>query len=141
MKRTIIFKIFYWLIKIGAPLTLLLLPAVMLYGSFSTWEPAAAVLASYNSQTSIMIGFVKVSEHSWQAGKMYDPSYTERTYILFPSVIRHPKTISIRQYADNSVQANENKYGFVPLFIWYLLCLVATWFLWIRHPEKQRSHV
>ena len=128
----IVLRILYWLTKIGAPLTLVLFPAIVIYGTFNTWNPAIEVLKTYKSQTPILVGFAESGKHSWSDGKWRDYSYSKRIYIIVPSVLSKPKTISITQYADKSLQVTENEYGFLYLALWYLFCMLATWGLWFR---------
>jgi hypothetical protein len=129
-------KMFYWLIKIGAPLTVILIPAVALYGTMIGWMPASPTLAKFQPETPIMIGFSESHKQSWIDGTWYDNSYSQRQYILFPSVFRHPKIISIRQNAGKTLIVTESEYGFIYAVVWYLLCLIATWFFWFR-PRKE----
>jgi hypothetical protein len=87
---------FYWLIKIGAPLTLLLIPAVAIYGTISAWMPAASTLAKYQSETPIMVGFSESGKQTWIDGTWHDNSYSERQYILFPSVLRQYGSMGVK---------------------------------------------
>lgn len=130
---------FYWLIKFGAPLTLILIPAVAMYGMIKTWTPAADTLAKYQSETPIMVGFSEGDEQTWINGTWHDNSYSERQYILFPSVLHQPNIISIRQNADESISVSEIPYGFFYIIIWSLFCLIATWFLWFRRGKEDRN--
>lgn len=132
-------KMFYWLIKIGAPLTLLLFPVVAIYGMIVTWAPATATLAKYQSETPIMVGFSESGQQTWSNGTWHDNSFSERHYILFPSVLFHPKVISIRQNADNTIITRESAYGFIYMVVGYLFCLAATWFLWFKHRKEDIS--
>ena len=132
-------KMFYWLIKICAPLTLILIPAVALYGTISAWMPAASTLAKYQSETPIMVGFNESRKQTWIDGTWHDSSYSERQYILFPSVLHQPKVLSIQQNADKTLIVTQSEYGFIYIVVWYLLCLIATWFLWFRSRKEDMN--
>lgn len=134
MKTIAFSKILYWLIKIGAPIVVILLPGVALYGSFSSWEPASSALEKYKPERPIMVGFAMAKRYSLRDGAMRNESYRKRTYVLLPSTIRTFKTISVRKNADRSIVVTENRFGFPFLLVTYLACMVATWFFWFRRP-------
>lgn len=132
-------KMFYWLIKIGAPLTVILLPLVAIYGTIISWAPASPILAKYESETPIMVGFSEGHQQAWIDGIVHDNSFSERQYILFPSVFAHPKIITIHQKADKTLTTSESALGFIYMVVWYIFCLGATWFLWFRKPKEDKN--
>ena len=83
-----------------------------------------------------MIGFSIRKGYAWQDGRMKVHGYVEKSYVLYPSVLRTMKTISIRQSADNSIRVTEDSYAFPLGLMVYLACIVLTWFLWFRRPKS-----
>ncbi len=86
-----------------------------------------------------MVGLSSEKSYTWQKGVMKDHSYIERSYILYPSVVKTMKIITIRQLADKSVHVTESSYTLLYALAVYLACIVATWFLWFRRPKMNRS--
>lgn len=126
------FRFMLWLVKIGLPINLVAFPAAALYGHFFSWAPAEEALSRYANQTPVMVGGGAGSESSWNGNITQALRHSERSYVLFPSVFREPKIVTIRQNNNDPYQVTESEYGFLYLVVWYVVCIFGTWWFWFR---------
>jgi hypothetical protein len=63
--------------------------------------------------------------------------YRERVYILVPSVLSEPKTVTVSQENDEPYQTVENHNGVVSLLLTYALVLIGVWWFWLRKPIER----
>ena len=135
------FRLLYWLLKIAAPVNVLLFPALAFYGHFNSWAPANEALSRYANETPVMIGAGAGSQYSMVGGVVETSAQSQRSYILVPSVLRDPKVVTVIQDNKGSVQVAESTFAFVFLVIWYGLCLIGTWWFWFRSKRIKRVRV
>ena len=136
MKQIAPMKILSWVLKVACPFTLILFPAVMIYGTFSTGQTASSILSHYAPETPILVSFSIHGGNHVAGGKMHDDSFEERGYILFPSVFRQHQIMFIKQTSDGTIIITRDKYRLIYLVAWYLLCLIATGLLWLKPGIK-----
>jgi hypothetical protein len=136
MKQIASMKIFLWVLKVGCTSTLIIFPAVMIYGAFSTGQPASSILSNYAPETPILVSFSINGDHHVEGGKVHDDRFEERGYILFPSIFRQHQIMFIKQTADGTIIITRDKYRLFYLGAWYLLCLIVTGLLWLKPGIK-----
>ena len=134
------FRFLFWLLKIAAPVNVILFPAIAFYGAFFSWSPAEEALRKYGAETAVMVGAGKESRYSISGGREEKYQSNERTYLLFPSVLRDPKLVIIREINRNTPQVIESKEGFFFLAGWYLLCILGTWWFWFRRKPIEQEN-
>lgn len=110
--------------KWAAPAFLLLFLLVAIYGGARPWPPATEALATFQNQTPILIGV------GFKSTTTSTQSY--RSYILFPSVLRSPSILTIRQVDHSPIQVQVESFAFVPVLFLLGLCAVGTWWFWFR---------
>ena len=132
-------KTLYWLLKIGVLVIVLSLPSVAIYGLCSPWAPASKYFSQFKGERPVMFGLSSEKSYTWQENIMKDRSYVERSYILYPSVVRTMKIITIRQLADNSVHVTESRYTLPFALVVYMACILATRSLWFRRRKMNRN--
>jgi len=116
-------------LKYGMPAFLLMLPLISIYGWLNPWQPAEhAFLGGYAGQIPVMIGF---SEHA-QLSARGNILSRSRSYILFPSVLRDPKIVSVSQVGDYVPAVSESIGAIYFYLAWGVACIVATWWYWFR---------
>ncbi len=126
------FRFMLWLVKISLPINLVVFPGIALYGYFSSWAPADEALSRYTSQTPVMVGAGGGSNTISNGSTTQTSSYSERSYVLAPSVFRNPKIVTIRQTNHDPYEVKESALGFLCLVLWYVLCILGTWWFWFR---------
>ena len=124
-------KVLVAALKYGAPLFLVALPAVAIYGEISPWEKSEEVLAKYSEGATILIGLRYQSGN--KGGKLY--STQSRTYINIEGIPPKSKTIVVSVSADGRTEINERDGGLVTLVATYLFLMFVTWWFWFG-PEK-----
>jgi hypothetical protein len=134
------FRFLYWLLKVAAPVNVVLFPAIALYGAFVSWGPSEEALRNYGAETAVMVGAGAGSQYSISGGREEKYKSKERTYLLFPSVLRDPKLVTIQETNHNTLQVTESKGGFFFLVAWYLLCIVGMWWFWLRRKPIEQEN-
>jgi hypothetical protein len=125
-----------WLVKIGLPINLVAFPSIAIYGHFNSWPPAEEVLSRYVSQTPVMVSGGEESNTTWNGNTTQTLSYSERSYILIPSVFRDLKIVTIRQTNLDPYEVEESELGFLYFMLWYVLCIFGTWWFWFRRRKN-----
>jgi hypothetical protein len=128
-------RILYWLLKIGLPLNVVLLTVTPVIGHFNAWPPASSALAQYTDQTPVLLG-VGYRKRFNSSGSVEKNS---RLYALFPSALKKPSIITVTQINDGTPSVEESEYGLLFLALWYLVCIVGTWWFWFRRVAAQQG--
>lgn len=128
--------LFRVLLKLAFPSYIVLLPIVAIYGHVTSWGPAEQALSVYQDQFPLMVGFRYRGFKNQQGTR----DYISRSYILLPSVFSEPKTVKISQVNNEEPIVTTNRYGFLLVVGWLVICILGTWWFWFR-PKKvaQRS--
>ena len=121
-------------LKILFPFALVACLVTPLFGYLVHWAPADEVLARYKNETAIMVGGSYRSRTSMSGKEVKTSIYRERVYILFPSTLRDPKTVTVSQKNDEPYKTSENRNGVLNLLVIYGLVLFGTWWFWLRKP-------
>ena len=135
------FRFLFWLVKVAAPVNVVLFPAIALYGAFVSWGPAEEALRNYGAETAVMVGGGEEFRYSVSGGHEEKHQSTERVYLMFPSVFRDPKIVVIQEINHSAPQVTESREGFFVLVTWYLLCILGTWWFWFRRETTKHENV
>jgi hypothetical protein len=128
-------RLLFWLFKFSFPLSAVSYPLVALFGLFNHWHPATEALESYPGQAPIMVGFSYRSRQS-SAGST---TITSRSYALWPSLLRDPKVITIRQVDELAPVVSKSDNGFIYIAVWYVISIFGTWWFWFRRNIKSAA--
>jgi hypothetical protein len=126
------FRFLRSILKIVLPFALLGCLVMPLFGYLVRWTPADEVLARYKNETAVMVGGSYRSRTSTSGKKMKTSVYRERVYVLFPSMLSEPKTVTVSQQNDEPYKTSENRNGVLNLLAMYGLILFGTWWFWLR---------
>nr|WP_156133551.1 hypothetical protein [Massilia sp. JS1662] len=121
-------------LKILFPFALLGCLVMPLFGYLVHWTPADEVLARYKNETAVMVGGSYRSRISTSGKEMKTLIYRERVYVLFPSMLREPKTVTVSQRNDEPYKTSENRNGVLNLLAMYGFLLFGIWWFWLRKP-------
>ena len=122
------FNLLWMIFKWSLPLSLVLVPLVAIYGFLQPWQPASATLSSYPDQSAIMVGLGFRAQNETQI--------SHRSYILFPSVLREPKIVTIQQINNTNPTVVTSRSGFIVFLGWLLISFIGTWWFWFRGASK-----
>ena len=130
-------NLLFWLLKIAAPVNVVLFPSLAIYAALNHWRPTEDVMRNYAGQTPILVGIGSERRVSASDSGSASHESNQRSYILYPSVFHDPKIVVVENSDGHPSQVTETKAGFFMLLGWYLLCVVGTWWLWFRRkPVK-----
>ena len=124
------------LLKILLPFALLACFVAPFFGYLVRWAPADEVLARYKTETAFMVGASYRSYTVVSDKETKTSMYRNRVYLIFPSILREPKTVTISQQNDEPYQISENRNGVLNLLALYSLILLGNWWFWLRKPVK-----
>jgi hypothetical protein len=124
-----------FLFKYGMPFTLVLVPAMAIYGVLVPWPAAESILAKNPGQTPVLVG------GSYRATYTSSSSHVSvsRTYVLFPGIFTDPKLVSFAQENDNSVTTSESQFALFIQLGWLIVCAIGTWWFWLRRVPPNNS--
>jgi hypothetical protein len=128
------FRFLRSILKILLPFALLGCLVTPLFGYLVRWTPADEVLARYKNETAVMVGGIYRSRTSTSGKEVKTSVYRERVYVLFPSMLSEPKTVTVSQQNDEPYKTSENRNGVLNLLAIYGLILLGTWWFWLRKP-------
>ena len=131
-------RVIGWFLKVGVLVFALLLPLCPIYDWFNPWSPAVKKLAEFSGQKRFCVGYGREKEVKFSNGVTTEKSETQRSFILFPSVLTSPKIISISEDQDGKISKDESRFAFWFLSLVDLVCLWSTWHFWIR-PRIKKS--
>jgi hypothetical protein len=123
------------LLKFGLPLSLLLVPAMAIYGALVPWPAIQGTLSGYRGQTPIQVGGSYRAIHTTSTSNVW----VARSYILFPAVLSDPKLVSFSQENDNPVSLSESRSALFLGLSWLILCAIGTWWFWFRRAPPNNS--
>jgi len=135
-------KLQRWLVfyfKFVPPFFAISLPLVALYGALQRWPAADDILRRHADQTPVMVGSVS---RGASVRDPDDPNWTtstsrSRQYIFLPSFLTRPTITTVTQHnADKPTVSESTQALGVSAVATYILCLVGTWFVWLR-PRKR----
>jgi len=112
------------LVRIGAPLALLLLVVVPTAGALIPSENARTVAGSYPDELHLLIAW---RGHYSSSGLTEDQEITSR-YLLMPSL----KVVTVSQQNDSAPAITENPLGLILHVFLIVFALTGTWWFWIR---------
>jgi hypothetical protein len=124
------------LLKFLLPLALLACLLAPLFGYFVHWNPADEALSRYKTEMAVMVGGSYQSNTSISDKETRTSVYRERRYVLFPSMLSEPKTVTVSQQNDEPYKISEDRNGVVHLLAMYGLILFGNWWFWMRKPVK-----
>jgi uncharacterized SAM-binding protein YcdF (DUF218 family) len=125
------------LLKILLPIALFACLAIPIFGYLVRWGPADEALSLYQNEKAIMVGGSYSSSTTVLDSGRTTSVYRERVYILVPSVLSEPKTVTVSQENDEPYQTVENQNGVVSLLLTYALVLIGVWWFWLRKPVER----
>ncbi|MCS0632961.1 hypothetical protein NX786_26860 [Telluria mixta] len=130
------FKSLRSILRIALPFALLACLVTPLFGYLVHWAPADEALSRYKDETALLVGGRYRSYMASSNQKRTTSVYRERVYVLFPSMLREPKTVTVSQKNDEPYRVSEEKNGVFKLLAMYGLILFGTWWFWLRKPAK-----
>jgi hypothetical protein len=116
--------------RFGAPVLLILYFMVPLYNTLRPWDLANARLSRFVGEHPVMVGF-EVRHHEDYVAHQVTDMYS-RSYILFPSVLRDPKTVTISQTNGEEPTVSASSYGFLIHAAWFAIAVALTYWFWFR---------
>ncbi|WP_198117823.1 hypothetical protein [Massilia rhizosphaerae] len=124
------------LLKILLPIALLACFGAPFFGYLVRWAPADEALARYKDETAVMVGG-SYRSHTWTSDKETQTLvFRERVYVLFPSILRELKTVTVSQQNNEHYKTSEDQNGVANLLVMYGLILFGNWWFWVRKPVK-----
>lgn len=117
-------------IKYTAPLFSIMLPALVLYGAITLWQPATEVLSKYENDYVLLTG---VEYHASQGYEQYI-----KTYLVLQPRQMSSKTISV-VVTNNNKEIIAEDGGFLVLLLIYTLVLFATWYFLFKSKSHNKS--
>ena len=120
--------------RFGAPLVVVVYLSMPIYDVLRPWPVAERQLSQYTGQHHIMIGFSMSHREDYVAHTTI--GVKARSYILFPSVFRQPRTVTVTEVEGEEAKLSENALGFVYNAFWFVVAVGLTWRLWSRRPEQ-----
>ena len=107
-----------------APLSLVLLPAMAIYGQVNPWQPAIEALKHYDQNINILIG----------ANYHFSGDYESqnRTYLLFSPNSLSSKTIFIETDNVGKYIVTESDGGLITVILVYVILILLTWWFWFK---------
>jgi hypothetical protein len=133
MKRIV--SMFRAILKFGMPLSLLLVPALAIYGSLTPWPPIQSALDRYAGQTPLLVGASYQARYT-DTGNTVSAS---RSYVMIPSVFSDPKLVTFSQHNQGQVVVAQSRSGLFFLIGWWVLCLLGIWWFWLRRVPPNNS--
>jgi len=130
------FRFLRSILKILLPFALLACLVAPFFGYLVRWAPADEVLARYKTETAVMVGGSYQSYTSISDKETKTSVYRDRVYVLFPSMLSEPKTVTVSQQNDEPYKTSENRNGVLNLLAMYGLILFGNWWFWVRKPVK-----
>ena len=124
------------LLKIVLPLAVLGCFVMPIYGYLVRWSPADEALLRYTNDTAVMIAGSYQYESTSSNQGTRESVYRDRTYILLPSILSEPKTVTFSQKNNEPYQISEDQNGVLKTLIMYGLIAFGTWWFWFRKPGK-----
>jgi hypothetical protein len=122
--------------KILLPFALLACFIAPFFGYLVRWAPADEALVRYKTDTAVMVGGSYRSYTAISDKETKTSVYRDRVYLLFPSILREPKTVTISQQNEEPYQISEDRKGVLNLLAMYGLILFGNWWFWLRKPVK-----
>jgi hypothetical protein len=120
--------------KFGAPVLLVVYFMVPLYNTVRPWHVADARLSQFIGERPVMVGFEVRHHEDYVAHKITD--MYSRSYILFPSVLRDPKTVTISQTNREEPTVSVSSYGFLIHAAWFAIAVALTYWFWFRRGRR-----
>jgi hypothetical protein len=124
------------ILKILLPFALLACLVTPLFGYLARWTPADEALSRYKNETAVMVGGSYRSYTASSDREVTTSVYRERVYMLFPSMLSEPKTVTVSQQNDEPYKTSEDQNGVFNLLAMYGLILFGVWWFWLRKPGK-----
>lgn len=121
--------------KFGAPVLLIVYVIMPIYGALRPWGGANATLAQFVGERPMMVGFAVRHCENYVTHQVSDIS--SRSYILFPSVLRDPKTVTISQTNEEEPTVSLSSYGFLTHVAWFAIALALTYWFWFRRGRHR----
>jgi hypothetical protein len=119
---------FIIILKYGSPLFLILVPTLIIYGSYATWPLAENALSKFNADFKIQTGY--------HYAKGYNGTHhfenISRSYYLFKDSLIYVKAVMISVDEKGNIKIEENNETILPLVASYLFFMFVTWWFWIR---------
>ena len=123
------------LIKFGAPLSLLLIPVVAVYGWIMPWHAIQPELERYAGQTPILVGASYRANYTNYGSTALE----SRSYIMVPSVFGTPRLVTFAQVNHGPVTVTQSATGLVLIAGWWMLCGFCTWWFWRHRAPSNNS--
>jgi hypothetical protein len=134
------FLVFYF--KFVPPFFAISLPLVALYGVLQRWPAADDILRRHADQTPVMVGFANKWSRLQVSGDADRTTSTSRSrqYIFLPSFLTRPTVTTVAQHnADQPTVSESTPAQGVGALATYVLCLLMTWFVWLRPRKRPAS--
>jgi len=126
-------RLLVFLFKITFPVSLAAFPLMAIYGYFNPSPEAIEMLKKYVDQQPVLVGYrYRSSTSSGRTTK-----FTSRSYALFPSTLSDFNTIRITQEDNTNPIVEVNRNGFVFYVGWIVICIIGTWWFWLRSSPPQ----
>ena len=123
--------------KFVAPVLVIVYLAVPIYGTLRPWDVADAKLTHYIGEHPIMVGFLVRHREDYVAHRITDMH--SRSYILFPSVLREPKTVTVSQTNGQEPIVSVSSYGFLVHAAWFAVAITLTYWFWFRRQSRRHA--
>jgi len=120
--------------KFGAPFLAIFYVVVPVYGTLWPWDLAQEKLSRYAGERPVMVGFVVRHREDYVAHRITDTH--SRSYILFPSVLRDPKTVTVSQTNREEPTVSVSSHGFLLHAAWFAIAVAITCWFWF--PRQRR---
>ena len=119
------------ILKYVAPIFLLAIPAMIIYGFISPWYVSKEALSKYENNLVLLIGFR--NESGSVGGKPFDRK--SRTYLIIDDDLQS-KTLTVFAEFDKFNKIEEENGGLLMFVVWYLILTVITGYFWLKPNNR-----
>lgn len=133
-------KCAYLSLKFVAPAMVVLMPVGAIWGAFHPWPSAQATLDAMGKVTPVTVGFSERYSYIATSGGEDYTHKSSRTYLLVPSQLAWPRVITVTQSNQAPPEVSEPSIaGFFALFVTYIVCVISSWWFWLRGNRSRAA--
>ena len=118
--------------KYVAPIFVVIVPVVILYGHFYPWLESKDALSKYSNDYALLVGQVGMSSLSYEK--------LQKTYIVLQPDKLASITVTVTVDSNGKREVNTQEGGFLYVLFTYILLLLITWWFWFR-PKTHNTRL
>ncbi len=108
----------------GVPVLVIVWAIAIVVDVIRPWPTATNALKEYPDQTAVLVGFrYHFADSEWSRSA---------TYVLFPSVLSTPRTLTVRDSSTTDPEVRVSSTGLLPFLFGLLLAIGVSAWLWVR---------